>query len=289
MSARAIPFRKMNGLGNDFVVVDARAGALGLMPDQIARIADRENGIGCDQFIALQPGGNGADVFMRIFNPDGSEAGACGNATRCVADILARETGAPSCVIETRGGRLACTVNGDGTVSVDMGAPKLDWQDIPLSEEFRDTRAIELQIGPIDAPVLHSPAVANIGNPHAVFFTDDIDAHGLGRFGPVLENHPIFPDRANISLAQVIGRERIRLKVWERGAGLTLACGSAACAATVSAHRKRLTERAVTVELPGGELHIEWREADGHVIMTGPLAYDFEGVLPAELVSGDAA
>ena len=289
MTQREIPFRKMNGLGNDFIIVDARQGPLGLMPADIARIAGRETGIGCDQFIALMPGEGGADVFMRIFTPDGSQAGACGNATRCVADIVAHETGKRDVVVETIAGCLACTLNDDGTVSVDMGAPKLAWDQIPLAEEFRDTRAIELQVGPIDAPVLHSPAVANMGNPHAVFFTDDLDAHDLAAIGPMLENHPVFPDRANISLAQVLDRDTVRVRVWERGAGLTLACGSGACAVAVSAARKRLTGRKVTIELPGGPLLIEWRESDDHVIMTGPVTYDYEGTIPANLLPETAA
>lgn len=284
MAQREIAFRKMNGLGNDFIIVDARTGPLGLMPPDIARIANRETGIGCDQFIALLPGRDGADVFMRIFNPDGTEAGACGNATRCVADILARETGKRDVIVETAAGRLPSHINDDGSVSVDMGAPRLEWQQIPLAEEFRDTRAIELQIGPIDAPVLHSPAVANMGNPHAVFFTDDIDTHDLAAIGPFLENHPVFPERANISIAQVTGPDTIRVRVWERSAGLTLACGSAACAVAVSAARKRLTGREVTVELPGGPLRIEWRERDDHVIMTGPVTYDYEATIPEHLL-----
>lgn len=287
MTATAIPFRKMNGLGNDFVIVDARTGSLGLNPDAIARIASRETGIGCDQFIALQPS-QGADVFMRIFNPDGGQAGACGNATRCVADILARESGKKDPVIETVAGLLPSNVNDDGSVSVDMGAPKFDWQDIPLSEEFRDTRGIELHVGPVGAPVLDTPAVANVGNPHAVFFVGDVDTHDLERIGPVLENHPLFPDRANISLAHVIDERTIRVRVWERGAGITLACGSGACAVAVCAARKKLTGRDVDIHLPGGMLNIRWRD-DDHMIMTGPLTYDYEGTIPPELVTGAAS
>ena len=158
-----------------------------------------------------------------------------------------------------------------------MGEPRLDWRDIPLRDPFPDTRTIELQIGPIDAPILHSPAAVNMGNPHAIFFVDDVDAYDLGKIGPMLEHHPIFPERANISLAQVLSPTRIRLRVWERGVGLTQACGSAACAALVAGVRKRLVERAATVSLPGGDLHIEWRESDAHVLMTGPVALEWEG------------
>ncbi len=282
MQAEAISFRKMNGLGNDFVVLDARGRALGLSPDAVRAIADRKEGIGCDQIIALQTSQQ-ADVFMRIWNADGGEVGACGNAARCVAALVAAERGAPSISIETESGVLGSTVNNDGSVTIDMGAPRLAWSEIPLAEPFHDTRRIELQIGPIDDPVLHSPAVVNVGNPHCLFFVDDVEAHDLARFGPMLEHHPLFPERANISLVQVLGPDAIKVRTWERGAGLTQACGTAACAAAVGAARRELTGRKVIVSLPGGDLLIEWRETDGHVLMTGPYALDFEGMLPAEL------
>jgi diaminopimelate epimerase len=193
------PFRKMNGLGNDFVVLDARARPLGLSPDAVRAIADRKQGIGCDQLIALEPSRN-ADVFMRIFNADGGEVGACGNAARCVAALIAAERGAPKVSIETESGVLGSTVNDDGSVTIDMGAPRFAWNEIPLAEPFHDTRRIELQIGPIDDPVLHTPSAVNVGNPHCLFFVDDVEAHDLARFGPMLEHHPLFPERANISL-----------------------------------------------------------------------------------------
>lgn len=275
-------FRKINGLGNDFVVVDARPRSLPLSADAVRAIADRKEGIGCDQLIALEPSRR-ADVFMRIFNADGGELGACGNAARCVAALVARERGANSVSIETESGVVAAVVNGDGTVSVDMGAPRFGWDEIPLAEPFHDTRRIELQVGPIDAPVLHSPAVVNVGNPHCLFFVDDVEAYDLARFGPMLEHHPLFPERANISLVQVLSREAIKVRTWERGAGLTRACGTAACAAAVAASRRNLTGRKVRVGLPGGDLLIDWRESDGHIVMTGPYALDFEGELPAEL------
>jgi diaminopimelate epimerase len=278
-----IPFRKMNGLGNDFVVLDARARTLPLGPDAVRAIADRERGIGCDQLIALEPSDQ-ADVFMRIFNADGGEVGACGNAARCVAVLVASEQNRPRIGIETESGLLAATVNGDGSVTIDMGAPRLAWEEIPLAEPFHDTRRIELQIGPIDAPVLHSPAVVNVGNPHCIFFVEDVDAHDLARFGPMLEHHPLFPERANISLAQVLSPDALKVRSWERGAGLTRACGTAACASAVAAVRRALTGRKVNVALPGGTLLIEWRESDGHVLMTGPYALDYEGTLPAELL-----
>ena len=277
-----IPFRKMNGLGNDFVVLDARARALPLGPDAVRAIAHRDRGIGCDQLIALEPSRK-ADVFMRIFNADGGEVGACGNAARCVAALVGSEQGRAQVGIETESGLLTATVNSDGSVTIDMGAPRLAWDEIPLAEPFHDTRRIELQVGPIDAPVLHSPAVVNVGNPHCVFFVGDVEAHDLARFGPMVEHHPLFPERANISLAQVLSPDALKVRTWERGAGLTRACGTAACASAVAAVRRALTGRKVNVALPGGTLLIEWRESDGHVLMTGPYALDYEGTLPAEL------
>jgi diaminopimelate epimerase len=277
------PFRKMNGLGNDFVVLDARREALALPPDAVRAIADRKEGIGCDQLIALEPSPR-ADVFMRIFNADGGEVGACGNAARCVAALVAAERGDPEVSIETESGVLGAAVNGDGSVTIDMGAPRLAWNEIPLSEPFHDTRRIELQVGPIDHPVLYSPSVVNVGNPHCLFFVDDVEAHDLARFGPMLEHHPLFPERANISLVQVESPGHLKVRTWERGAGLTRACGTAACAAAVAAARRDLARRKVKVTLPGGDLAIEWRESDGHILMTGPYALDFEGTLPAALL-----
>jgi diaminopimelate epimerase len=286
MQANAIHFRKMNGLGNDFVVLDARPRALALGPDAVRAIADRDEGIGCDQLIALEKSEH-ADVFMRIWNADGGEVGACGNAARCVAAIVAEERGGDKVSIETASGVLGSTVNGDGSVTIDMGSPRFAWNDIPLAEPFHDTRRIELQIGPIDDPVLHTPAVVNVGNPHCLFFVDDVEAHDLARFGPMLEHHPLFPERANISLVQVLAPDAIQVRTWERGAGLTRACGTAACAAAVAAARRELTGRKVKVSLPGGDLLIEWRERDGHVLMTGPYALDYEGSLPKELFAAD--
>ncbi len=283
MDANVLKFRKMNGLGNDFVVVDARAHALALAPEAVRVIADRKEGIGCDQLIALEPSTE-ADVFMRIWNADGGEVAACGNAARCVAGLIAQEQARPQVTIETEDQVLGAAVVGDGLVTIDMGEPRLGWDEIPLAEPFHDTRRIELQAGPIDAPVLHSPAVVNVGNPHALFFVDDVEAIDLGRIGPMLEHHPLFPERANISLVQVLGPEHVKIRTWERGAGLTRACGTAACASAVAAIRRELTGRKVKVSLPGGDLVIEWREGDGHVLMTGPYALDFEGTLPAALL-----
>jgi diaminopimelate epimerase len=218
---------------------------------------------------------------VRIYNSDGGEIDACGNASRCVAALVAEELSKQAVMLQTNAGLLAANVTGD-TVTVDMGKPRFDWDQIPLAEEFADTTGIELQIGPIDAPVLHTPSVVNVGNPHAIFWVSDVEAYDLGRFGPLLENHPIFPERANIELAQVISPERIKVRVWERGAGLTLACGTGACAVAVAAARKGLANRQVTIELPGGPLMIDWRWSDNHVLMTGPWALDGRGELPED-------
>jgi diaminopimelate epimerase len=275
-----IPFRKMNGLGNDFLVVDARSAAFKPTADEIARLADRASGIGFDQMITIEASPAGADAFMRINNADASEVSACGNATRCVAWLLMGETGTARATIETRAGLLLASDGGaPDTITVDMGVPKFKWNEIPLSEPFHDTRAIELQVGPIDAPILHSPSCVNVGNPHAIFWVADLDAIDLARIGPILENHPLFPERANISIVQVMSRQHIRQRVWERGAGLTLACGTGACAAAVAAARSRLTDRRVRVTLPGGDLYIHWREDDDHILMTGPVATDYLGEL----------
>ena len=270
-------FVKMNGLGNEIVVVDMRATPAAIVPDE-ARAAASPQGAPYDQMMALYPPRTpGTDGYVRIFNNDGSPAGACGNGMRCVAELMFGETGKDALTFETQAGLLNCWKGAEPLVStVDMGKPRFAWNEIPLTEEFADTRCIELQIGPIDNPILHSPSVVSMGNPHAIFWVKDVAAYDLSRIGPLLENHPIFPERANISLCAVASREHIVVRTWERGAGLTKACGSAACAATVAAVRLRKTERKVTVTLPGGDLIIEWR-ADDHVLMTGPVAYEFEG------------
>ena len=277
-----VPYLKMNGLGNDFVIVDGRESGQRFTTGAVQKIGDRVSGVGFDQMIVMErPKADGVDVFMRIYNADGSEIGACGNATRCVAALLAEELGRPGIVIQTQAGLLMATV-ADDLVTVDMGKPRFDWDQIPLAEEFADTTGIELQLGPIDAPILHTPSVANVGNPHAIFWVSDVEAYDLGRFGPLLENHPIFPERANISLAQVISPDRIKVRVWERGVGLTLACGTAACAVAVAAARKGLANRRVTIDLPGGPLQLDWRTSDDHILMTGPWTLDGEGILPED-------
>lgn len=275
--ASAAPFAKMNGLGNDIIVADMRGRTDRVSPAAaIALNADPATKF--DQIMAIHdPRTTGTANYIEILNSDGTYAQACGNGMRCVVQALAAETGEKLFTFETVAGILNAEEHADGRISVDMGIPRFGWQDIPLAEEFRDTRMIELQIGPIDAPVLHSPSVASMGNPHAIFWVDnDVWSHELDRFGPLLENHPIFPERANISIAQVTARDAITIRTWERGAGLTRACGSAACAVAVSAARTRRTERAVTVIVPGGPLKIEWRD-DDHVMMTGPAEWEFSG------------
>lgn len=276
-SPSTIPFVKMNGLGNDFVVVDGRRQTVRIEAEEATHLANRRSGIGCDQVIVLEPSRH-ADVRMRILNADGSEVAACGNATRCVAWLLAQETGRKQVTIDTPAGDLQASVGSIEHITVDMGVPRFGWAEIPLAEPFHDTRAIELQVGPIDNPVMHSPSVVNVGNPHAIFWVDDVDAIDLGRVGPLLENHPIFPERANISIAKVLSPTHLRIRTWERGAGLTRACGTAACAAAVCAMRKKLTERKVTVSLPGGDLVIEWTP-DNRILMTGPAELEFRGAL----------
>ncbi len=274
-----IPFRKMHGLGNDFVVLDARAAALPIDATAAAAIGDRHRGIGCDQIIIMEPPGDDADVFMRIRNLDGSEAGACGNATRCVATLVGAELGRSEVIIRTIAGTLACTLHRDGTVTALMGTPRTEWQDVPLARP-QDTLHLPLQRGP-----LADPAACSMGNPHATFFVADLDRIPLGDLGPLLERDPIFPERANIGVVEIVSREHIRLRVWERGVGLTLACGSGACAALVNAARRGLTGRRAAVDLPGGRLMIAWRD-DGQVAMTGPVATAFSGVLDLDALKG---
>jgi len=286
-------FLKMNGLGNEIVIVDLR-GSQGRIAAEEARAAAADPRSRFDQLMAIHdPRASGTDAYLRIYNTDGSESGACGNGTRCVAwamlddPVMARPSGR-SLLLETKAGLLPVARVSEREFTVDMGKPRFRWDEIPLRDPFQDTRYIELQIGPIDDPILHSPSALSMGNPHAVFWVDDVNAYDLGRIGPLLENHPIFPERANISLAHVAAPDHIVLRVWERGAGLTRACGSAACAALVAAVRKRLTGRRATVTLPGGDLVIEWREGDNHVLMTGPIELEHDGMLAPELFAGAA-
>ena len=265
-----LQFVKMNGIGNDFVVLDARSQSIDLSIDQARYIADRNFGIGCDQILIIAPS-DAADITMLILNSDGSEAGACGNGSRCVADLVMGQLDQSRLSMETRGGIIMAERIGDD-IAIDMGPAKLDWQDIPLASE-QDTAGFDL--GVEGAPL--SIAV-NMGNPHAVHIVDDAEAVDLALIGPQLEHHPIFPDRANIEFISSIAPDEIRMRVWERGAGITIACGTGACAAAVAAARAGLTGRKVKVHLDGGILDIEWRD-DGGVTMTGPSSYVFDGVI----------
>lgn len=284
-----IPYIKMNGLGNDFVVIDQRHMNYGLSSSDVMSISNRQTGIGCDQLILLEkPTAKGADITMRIINASGGEVEACGNASRCVAGLMMKETSKDVITIDTKGGRIIAqnTAGQNDWITIDMGEPKFDWQDIPLSEEFHDTRLIELAIGPYDAPVLHSPSVVNVGNPHAVFFVDkSVDDFELDKFGPLLEMHPMFPEGANISIANVMSDDFIKARVWERGAGLTLACGTGACAIAICAMRKNLVAKNTQVELPGGILRIEWLE-NNHILMSGAWSDDGKGIIHESLIHG---
>jgi diaminopimelate epimerase len=290
------PFVRMNGAGNDFVVVNALETPFAPTAEQARAIADRQTGQGCDQLIAIEPSAT-ADAFMRVWNADGGQVETCGNALRCVGWLLMESTGKDSVVIDTLGGPTTATRAGDpgrvGSggpegpttaaqqkfVKVDMGAPGLDWTQVPLAEEM-DTRGIELQVGPIDAPILHTPGAVSMGNPHVVFFTDRQDDAFVRGSGSLVEHHPLFPQGVNVGFAHVLAPDRIRLRVWERGAGLTKACGTGACAALVATARRGLTGRRAVIETDGGDLEIDWDEASGHVFMTGPVEIEGTGMLP---------
>ncbi|HXC27110.1 MAG TPA: diaminopimelate epimerase [Stellaceae bacterium] len=275
-----VAFRKMHGLGNDFVVLDQRRDPVRIDAAAARALADRHTGIGCDQLLLLeQPRDARAQVFMRILNPDGSEAEACGNGTRCVANLIAGEAGRRAVTIETVAGLLAATIDAAGIATVDMGVPRFGWRDIPLSREM-DTLHADLRRGPLADPVCTS-----MGNPHATFFVDDAEAIDLATFGPELEHDPLFPERANIGIAEVRSAETIRFRVWERGAGITRACGSGACAAMVAARRRGLVAERATVLLDGGNLEIAW-PGQGFVLMSGPVALSFKGTFDSALIGG---
>lgn len=266
-------FFKMNGAGNAFVIFDARKEKLALTPDQVRAIAHPDTGAGADQVIAMEPSIRG-DVFMRIWNADGDEVEACGNAARCVAWLVMEESGREKLAVETVVGKLAAVRAGRTQISVDMGSPLLKWEEIPLAERM-DTRGIDLKIGPIDAPYLHLPGAVNMGNPHCVFFVPDVASIDVKAVGSLVEWHPLFPQGVNVGFAQINAPDAMRLRVWERGAGLTKACGTGACAAVVAAHRRGLCDRKVTVAMDGGDLHIDWKADHDRVIMTGPVELEY--------------
>ena len=262
---------KMNGAGNAFAVFDARKTPFAPTTRDIQQIAADMK---ADQVMSMESHA-GSDIFLKIWNSSGEEVSACGNGTRAVAHLLLNETSAPTVYIQTLADRLSGSRAENGAVTVDMGKPRFDWEDIPLSEKM-DGRGIDLKVGPMDNPHLSRPAVVSMGNPHAVFFVDDVDAYNIPALGPLVEWHPMFPEGTNVGFAQVIDRETIRLRVWERGAGLTLACGTGACAALVCAARAGKTGRHARMILDGGDLQIEWREDNDHVMMTGPVEVEYE-------------
>ncbi|MGI9354067.1 MAG: diaminopimelate epimerase [Rhizobiaceae bacterium] len=278
MSNMSVPFAKMNGAGNKIIVADMRARDDHVTPQAaVALVGDPDTQF--DQLMAIHdPGPVGKDAVIEIFNSDGSMAGACGNGTRCVVTRLDAPMNGEFYSFEVNGQPLKAQQLENGLITVNMGVPRFKWDQIPLSEEFADTRSIELEVGPLGAPILHTPSAANIGNPHVVFWTeDDVNSYALDKFGPMLEHHMLFPDRVNISIARVTSENSLDLRTWERGAGITLACGSAACAAAVCAHRLGKTGRKVNVTLPGGQLQIEWRD-DNFILMTGPTEHEFDGL-----------
>ena len=273
-----VPFSKMNGIGNKIIVADMR-GRADVVTSQAAVALASDLNTHFDQLMAIHaPGPLRSDARIEIYNSDGSKSGACGNGTRCIVDWLSKKIEQTQFTFEIQGNLLSAILLDDGRVSVNMGVPRLEWDQIPLSEEFADTRRIELQVGPIDEPILHTPSVVNMGNPHVIFFTaNDVNTYALDKFGPMLEYHMLFPERANISVAQVNSPSELTMRTWERGAGLTLACGSAACAAAVAAARLEKTNRHIKVNQPGGSLELEWRD-DNFVIMTGETEHEFDGL-----------
>jgi diaminopimelate epimerase len=277
---KGISFTKMHGLGNDFVVIDDRARALDIGAAEARAIGDRRTGVGFDQLLVLErPTRSNADVFMRIRNPDGTQAGACGNGTRCVAALVMDELGRDAITVETIAGLLEARRTSTGEVSVNMGPASLDWHSIPLAGEM-DTLHVEIAEGPLSDGV-----AVNMGNPHVVFFVEDAEKIDLAEVGPVLEHHPLLPERANIEVVHITAPDHLRMRVWERSAGITRACGSGACAAGVAANRRGLCGRAVSIDLDGGTLGIEWRD-DGTVLMTGPTAISYRGQLDPALLVG---
>lgn len=279
MSHAPRPYIRMNGAGNAFIVVQAFEEGFHPTQDQVRALCDPASPTGgCDQLIGVEPSET-ADAFMRVWNADGSMVQTCGNALRCVGWLLLEATDKEEVVIDTLAGPTTARRAGDHQVTVDMGQPRLDWTEVPLAEEM-DTRGIELQVGPIDAPLLHTPGAVSMGNPHVVFFTDQQDDAFVRGSGSLIEHHPLFPEGVNVGFAKVVDRDHIRLRVWERGAGLTLACGTGACAALVATARRGLTDRKATVVVDGGTLTIDWDEASGHVFMTGPVEIERTGLLP---------
>jgi diaminopimelate epimerase len=274
---------RMNGAGNKILVLDLRGG-VALPTPQEARAIHAAPGLDYDQMMVIaDPRSPETLAYVPIYNNDGSLSGACGNGTRCVADRLARETGRTSFRVETERGLIACEALGERVYRVDMGSPRFGWREIPLNAEVESVDAVAVRLP--DAPDLGPASVVNMGNPHVVFFVSDVAAVAVETLGPRYETHRLFPHKVNVSFAQILALDHIRLRVWERGVGATLACGSAACATLVAAARRGLAAREARVTLPGGELVIAWRESDGHVLMTGPVEFERRIELPASIFS----
>jgi diaminopimelate epimerase len=272
-----IAFRKMHGLGNDFVVFDARKQELTLDDETARALADRRFGIGCDQIIVIAPGNRTCDAVMRIRNADGGDVESCGNAARCVARILMDETGRDSIRLDTIGGELICRDAGHGLVAVDLGAPRLMWNEVPLAK-MTDTKMFQLNVDGVE----HTASAVSVGNPHVVLFVEDAEAAPVADLGARIEKHPLFPERTNVEFASVLGRNKLRMRVWERGVGITTACGTGACATAVAAFRRGLAGRKVEVTLDGGVLQVELREDSEHIVMTGPTSLVFTGEIDLE-------
>ena len=268
-----LPFLKMHGAGNDFVVIDSRGREAVTTPALARALGDRNRGVGFDQLAEIREGAAGADFTLDFWNSDGSRAGACGNATRCVSDLVMRGLGQDSVTLITARGSLSAVRLPDGRVSVNMGAPQLDWQSVPLSHA----------VDPMHLPLPGDPVAVGMGNPHCVLFVDDAEAVDVAGLGQRYEHDPLFPQRTNVEFASLVGPDHLRMRVWERGTGITLACGSGACATAVAAHLRGLTGRQVTLDLDGGVLQVDWRD-DG-VWMTGPVAHVFDGWLTPEFLA----
>ena len=265
-------FLKMHGLGNDFVVFDARKEGLALSRDTARALADRRFGIGCDQVVVIERARTGADAYLRFHNSDGGQVESCGNATRCIARLLMEEKDKTEVVLDTLGGKLFCTDAGDGLVTVDMGEAKFAWDEVPLARPA-DTNTFSLNVDGAE----HIASAVSTGNPHCVLFVDDAEQAPVATLGPRIETHPMFPERTNVEFATPLGGDRVRMRVWERGVGITSACGTGACATAAASFRRGLTGRKVEVVLDGGSLTIELRERDSHVLMTGPATLAFKG------------
>jgi len=278
------PFLKMNGAGNKITVLDLRGTTFAVSPDEARAIAAHAATDFDQLMVIFDPMTDGTDGFMRIFNTDGSESSACGNGTRCVSWHMLEGSSRDRLTLETASGLLESRREGPWSFTVDMGAPRFEWQQIPLSRPVANIDAVDFRFETSNGKVLAEPACVNMGNPHAIFFVEDVEAYALDVNGPILEHDALFPERANISLVHVQSDDHIIQKVWERGAGLTLACGSGACAAAVASARRGYTGRKLRVTPPGGDLFIDWRESDDHVLMTGPVALEHRGIFTADML-----